>query len=483
LEQAHKQWWKNYWEKSFVSIPDKDIERQYYLSLYGTASCSRDLDFPPPIFGTWITKEYPSWAGDYHFNYNHMAPFYGLYSANRIEQAEPYSRPVLAAVERGKYYSQKITDIPDGILLPVGFGPLGVETTRYTPEYEKKNPRWRKSGAAEDVGCFWGQKSNSAYAVVNFSMQFYHTWDADFAKRVYPFVKGVATFWEKYLKYEDGRYVIYNDAIHEGSIGTKNAILSLGLVRLLMQTSLDMSQFLNVDEARREKWTHIKNHLSDYTFQEKAGKTVFRYSEQGAPWWDGNTLGIQHIYPAGQIGLDSDPNLLTIARNTLSVMNRWLDFNGSNSFFPAAVRVGYDRKIIFQQLKRYSNNTYKNGYQLNNPHGVENWSTVPNTVNAMLCMGHQDVVRLFSAWPKDKDAAFYQIRVEGAFLVSAKLKNEEISGVTIFSERGRDLNLLNPWKNRKIKITEKGASETIREGERIKIKTVSGATYFFEPIE
>jgi hypothetical protein len=167
-------------------------------------------------------------------------------------------------------------------------------------------------------------------------------------------------------------------------------------------------------------------------------------------------------------------------------MDRWLDFNGSNSFFPAAVRVGYDPEIIFQQLKRYSNHTYKNGYQLSNPHGIENWSTVPNTVNEMLCMGHQDVVRLFSGWPKDKDAEFYQIRVEGAFLVSAKLKSGEVSGVILISERGRDLNLLNPWKNKKIKIKGKNIGgvirEEVREGERIKIKTIPGATYFVEPV-
>ena len=35
--------------KSFVSIPDSVIEKQYYLSLYGTASCSRDKEFAAPI--------------------------------------------------------------------------------------------------------------------------------------------------------------------------------------------------------------------------------------------------------------------------------------------------------------------------------------------------------------------------------------------------------------------------------------------------
>jgi hypothetical protein len=481
IEKDHKQWWKNYWEKSYVSIPDALVEKQYYLSLYGTASCSRDLDFPPPIFGTWITQEQPNWSGDYHLNYNHSAPFYALYSANRIEQANPYYSPILAMIPRGKYYSEKLTGISDGILLPVGVGPLGTETTRWSPLMEQYKRSWKEHGNIEDEGMFHGQKSNTAYSTVNLAMQFYHTYDKDFTEKVYPFVRLTANFWEAYLKYEDGRYMIYNDAIHEGTIGTVNPILSLGLVRLLMQTVTDMSEFLGVDADKRDKWLFIKDHLPYYTFQERNGKTVFRYSEKGTDWWGDNTLGIQHIYPSGQIDLDSDPKLLEVSVNTIQVMQRWLDFNGSNSFFPAAVRVGYDADTILYQLNRYAEHTYPNGYQLNNPHGIENWSTVPNTINEMLCMGHQGVVRIFPVWPKNKDASFHQIRVEGAFLVSAKLKNEEVTDLSIFSEKGRELNLLNPWKNRKVKVKASGSGEKIYEGERIKISTQAGVGYRFFP--
>jgi hypothetical protein len=482
IEKEHKQWWKTYWEKSFVSIPEAAIERQYYLSLYGTASCSRDLDFPPPIFGTWITKEQPGWCGDYHLNYNHMAPFYALYSANRIEQAEPYYRPLLAIMPRGQYYSEKLTRIPDGILLPVGIGPLGIETTRWSPLMEKYHKDWRIVGNIEDDGMFHGQKSNAAYAVVNLSMQFQHTWDKDFCEQVYPFVKSTANFWEAYLVYDRDRYIIYNDAIHEGTIGSKNGILSLGLVRLVMQTVREMSEFLGVDAEKREKWTHIENHLSAYPLQERNGKTVFRYTETGTDWWNDNTLGIQHIYPAGQIGLDSNPELLKVAVNTIQALQRWLDNNGSNSFFPAAVRVGYDPDTILYHLNRYVQHTFPNGYQLNNPHGIENLSTVPNTINEMLCMGHQGVVRIFPVWPRNKDAAFHQIRVEGAFLVSAELTKGEVANLTIFSEKGRELNLLNPWKNRKVKVKEAGSAEKTYEGERIIIPTQPGVTYSIFPI-
>lgn len=481
LEKAHKEWWENYWERSYVSIPDLVIEKQYYVSLYGMASCSRDLNFPPSIFGTWITRERPGWNGDYHLNYNHMAPYYALYSANRIEQANPYYMPLLAQIPRGQYYSEKVTGVKDGILLPVGAGPLGIETTRRTPFMDKYFQQWITSGNIEDEGMFWGQKSNSSYAVVNMAMQFYRTWDVEYTKKVYPFVKGVATFWDGYLKYEDGRYVIYNDAIHEGSIGTKNPILSLGLVKLVMQTVVDMSELLGVDIELRDSWLHIEKNISKYPLQEREGKVVFRYTEEGAPWWNGNTLGIQHIYPSGQIGLASDPELLQIARNTIDVMHRWKDYNGTNSFFPAAVRVGYNPDTILIKMHQYSEHIYPNGFQMGNPHGIENLSTVPNTINEMLCMGHQGIVRFFAVWPHDKDAMFRNIRVEGAFLASGEISNGVIRNISITSEKGKELCLENPWPGCKIQFTSKEFTK-IEEGDIVKFETTANGVYQITPL-
>ena len=462
IRKEHEQWWKEYWGKSYVSIPDPDIERQYYVSLYGMGSCSRDPDFPPPLFGTWITQEPPYWMADYHLNYNHMAPYYALYSANRIEQADPYYGPLLAAIPRGEYYSETVTGIKGGIMLPVGIGPLGIETTRWSEAMERKYKDWREKGNIEAGGMFWGQKSNSAYAVANLAMQFYHTYDEEFARKVYPFVKGVATFWENYLTLEGDRYVIYNDAIHEGTVGTMNPVTSLGLVRMVMEAACDMSEFLGVDADRRAAWKDRHDRLSEYPLQEREGKTVFRYTEKSTDWWPDNTLGLQHVYPAGQIGLASDPELRQVAWNTVDVMRRWLDFNGTNSFYPAAVRVGYPADSILTHLKEYSLHTYHNGFQKDNPHGTENWSTVPNTINEMLCMGHQGIVRLFPGWPRSLDASFHQIRVEGAFLVSASIKDGVVGDVTVVSEKGRPFALLNPWN-----------------GECINLETVPGGVYSF----
>ncbi len=183
LRAKHEAWWRDFWGRSMVDIGDPVIEQRYYLSQYVMASCSRDPRFPPNIFG-WVTTDSPGWQGDYHLNYNHMAPFYGLYSSNHLEQAVPYHAPLLDFMERGRFYAESILGIR-GVYFPVGIGPLGIETTRHIGST-------RRDARVEDEGYFHGQKSNAAYCLVNVAMHWHATYDPDYGREVYPLVPAVA---------------------------------------------------------------------------------------------------------------------------------------------------------------------------------------------------------------------------------------------------------------------------------------------------
>lgn len=474
LRKAHAEWWRGFWGRSFVEIGDKALEQRYYLSHYVMASCSRDPKFPPGLFGTWVTTDSPGWAGDYHLNYNHMAPFYGLYSSNHIEQADPYHAPILDFMEKAKAYAKAELKCR-GVYYPVGIGPKGTETSKWGT-YDRKGD--------SSPGLFCGQKSNAGYCLVNIALRWRHTYDPAYARRLYPFVREVATFWEDYLTWDSagGRYVIENDAVHENTFGDFNPIVSLAFVQLAMETALDMSAELGIDGGRHEKWRHIHKHISRFPTQEKGGKTVFRYTERGTAWWRGNTLGIQHIYPGRAIGPESAPELLEIGRNTIDVMGRWVDNNGSNSFFPAAVRVGYDPNVILRKLHEYvTRHCQPNGFAAHNPHGIENCSTVPNTINMMLCMGHLGVLRVFGVWPRDRDARFGDIRAEGAFLVSSQLAKGQVQYVRILSERGRACVLVNPWPGKAVVLYRDGKQSVTLRGERLKLTTAAGEEILLGP--
>ena len=465
LKQKHDRWWKSYWNRSSVTICDTLLMKAYYQGLYTMAACSRDKDFPPGIFG-WTTTDTPAWNGDYHLNYNFQAPFYGLYSANRIEQGEPQDAPLLDFMERGSWYAKNVTQTR-GILYPVGIGPLGVEVTRDFPAYAN-GPN------AEQGGLFFGQRSNASYGLINMAQQWRCTYDKTYGKKIYPYALAIANFWEGYLKFENGRYIIYGDAIHEGSGKDKNPILSLGLIRNAFNLIIDLSSTLNIDTDRKEKWSDILHKLSDFPVQIRNGKKVFRYTEEGMGWADGNGLGIQQIYPCNAISLSSNDELLTIARNTIDEMKRWQDTNTSNSFFVAAIRVGYDPSVILSELHQYAVHTCPNGFQLNNPHGIENSCTVANAIDEMLCMSVGHVIRLFPVFPKNETARFSNLRTWGAFLVSAQQTNGIICKVKIKSEKGKLCSIVNPWPNYKVRLIRNGVQSEILNGNKITFKTKSG---------
>jgi hypothetical protein len=460
----HRQWWQGFWSKSFIEIPDKVLEQHWYAAQYIMASCSRAGKVAPGLWGNWLTTDKPGWHGDFHLNYNFQAPYFGVYAANHADVSLPLYQAINEFVPRGKKIAEKKGW--KGVHFPVSIGPWGM-----CPEGDDSD---------------WGQRSNAAYAALNFIWHYQYTQDLEWLRKSgYPFLREVADFWEDYLKYENGRYVIYKDSMHEGSGPDMNNLLSLGLVRTLFKNMGVMSADLGVDGNRRAKWQDICEKLSAFPIQERNNKTVFRYTEKGMEWCDGNTLGIQHIFPAGAIGLDSDPKLLEISRNMIHVMGRWSDGNGFATWYTACARVGHDPKAILAGLRTESDKRSMSNRLLSyGGGGIENCAGF-NAINEMLLQSHEGVLRFFPCWPNDQDAKFGTLRTVGAFLVSAEMKNNVVSGVKIVSEKGRDCTVVNPWPGKKVTLVRNNRkplfSAEVKQGERFSFKTAVNETIELSP--
>ncbi len=492
LRRKHRLWWRQFWQESMVEIGDPLLEKFYYGSFYTMACCSRNPAFPPAIFGNQASGDLPAMGGDYHLNYNYQAPWWGCYIANHLALTEPYDTPVLQFLERGKMMAHNYLG-KKGVLFSVGIGPLGSSS-----DWTKPHHQWEDD--SEDKHFFAGQKSNAAFCTTNMIMRWRSTYDLNYGRKVYPFLLEVANFWEDYLVLEKGRYIDYNDSIQEGSGPDVNNLLSLGLIRGVFETVVDLSTELGIDESRRAKWNDILLRLSDYSFQKvrdiktsdvspeflrdpaNLDKTVFRYSEKGFPWSPDCALGIQHIYPAGAFGLESEPNKLEAARNTVSALGRWDDANHTMTLYPAAARVGYDPEILLSHLREQCESHGFPNLVLNyGGGGIETCSTVTATINEMLLQSHQNVMHLFADWPKGRDARFEKLRAYGAFLVSASQKRGVIGDVQILSEQGRNCSLANPWPGRVALLTHGDHSAETLEGVRFAFKTHPNEHLSLEP--
>jgi alpha-L-fucosidase 2 len=478
--EEHRRWWTSFWNESSVEISDPVLEGYYYGSFSIMACCSRNKDFAPPLFGNWASSDHPGMGGDYHMNYNHQGPWWGCYAANHIKLTDPYDTPVLQFMDRGKYMAEKYLG-RKGVYYCVGIGPKGSCACWCNP-----HDGWTDDSPANHF--FAGQKCNALFGGINMAMRWNATLDPDYARRVYPYLREVVNFWEDDLVWEDGRYSLVRDNIHEGSpapSGEKNNPMSLGLLRSCLKATLDMSRELGVDADEREKWRHILDYLSDFTVFERNGKKVFRYSEEGRDFATINGVGLQHVYPADAIGLESSPQMLEITRNSIEQHPQcWKCINHTMSFYPGLARAGYDPDAILKGLHAVIEESGYPNFVIDRwGGGIETCSTVTATINEMLLQSHQDVLHVFANWPKDKDARFHTLRGYGAFLVSAEQQGGTVRNVSILSERGKPCTLRNPWPGKQVRLTRNGKPAEELDGDLLKVTTGTGEIIEFMPQE
>ena len=469
----HRQWWQIYWSQSVVQIADPVLEKFYYASQYITACASRSGKVAPGLYGPWVTTDHPSWNGDYTLDYNHQTPYLGLYSSNHIATADSYDPPVLAFITRGKAYARTMLGVR-GVYYPGHIGPWGLER-----EF--------------DYDPFMGMKSNAAFLVMPMLMRFYSTYEHSYAIKVYPFIQEVGNFWEDYLAKDHGQYVIREDCADE--VGpwrsgpgwarcteSRNPMNELAFIRATFKGLIDMSEELGLDASRRPGWQNIIDRLAPYPTAELQGKKVFLTADAGDDGKPSSTIpswGTLGVWPANQIGIGEDPQLLKIALDTISQRG----FNDHPLVPPAMARVGYDPAKLLAGLKKDAlENGYPNGYIFFFGGGVESASTIPATINEMMLQSFSGVLRVFPVWPKDHDASFGNLRAYGAFLVSSEMSKSQVKYLFVQSEKGHDLTIQNPWPGKGLQVYRNGHEAEHAGGDLIKLKTSLGERIELRPM-
>lgn len=499
IQTVHEQWWKNFWDRSNIKIGDMVLEKYYYASQYLFACITRGNKFAPGIWGPFVTRDSTSWGGDYHLNYNYEAPFWAAYSSNYIDLIDNYDQPLLDYMKMGKFHAQDLLHI-NGMYYPVGIGPKGLCTTRWPLTPDEMEKRYGSREDTIDHGYkFLGQKINAVFGAGNMLMRFYSTYDANYARRIYPYLLQCANFWEDYLKLENGRYVIYNDHFGEvmpnlknkgqwrNQLGDFNSTLSLGLVKMLFKGMMDVSSFLKIDETRQAKWQDIRNHISDFPVGETNGRIALKNAEKSPSAWVNRVDGLSRvsihglILPGGVAGPISTPEFNKIL---LSDISHWKDKaespadwgntlgNGIETCFPGAVRAGYNPDEVLNYLKaRIAAQSLPNLWITQSGGGIETLAAVPLTINEMLLQSYEGVVRVFPNWNHAKDASFDKLRAYSAFVISSKLKNGKVEYVSLLSEKGRNCTMENPWPDQKVHLIRNGKNAEILNGKTITFNT------------
>ncbi|MFE2557868.1 discoidin domain-containing protein [Streptomyces sp. NPDC059352] len=486
LFTAHRQWWKDYWLKSFVNLNDPLLERYYYGAQYQLGSTfGEGTTTPSGLYGIWTTRDDAYYGSDLHLNYNAIAPLYGAYSSNRPELAKSMTDAFMAYLPEAKRRSKEdlvnlnptwIRDnglaggIDGGALFPVGITANGDTSNPY----------------------YYQQTMNGLFSATAFISSYKYTQDRTFLRdKVVPFIRPLAVFFKTYLRWDatKGQYVLYTG--HNEGGWSRNSSPDLGVLKLVLKTLIEANTTLGINDPEQETWKYILSRLPAQPTKVLNGKTVFTLADPGTTTGTGEsddmnigrqTVNLEFIHPGELIGIRSDPVMRKQAIDTLDAMNGWANDNTFPKSFTQAARVGYPAQQLVDILKaRIQAQMVQNLRISDNHHGIEKAGAI-EAINNMLLQSDGGVMVLFPGYPTGVNASFVRLREKGAFQVSAARTGGTVTGVTITSETSTTAKLQNPWPGRSIRVRLNGSSVSTKlSGGVISWSTTAGSTYVVEP--
>lgn len=479
LRTAHEHWWKDYWMKSYINIGDEEFHRYYYGSLYYMGAAARKDTLAPGLYGIWATTDQSKWNGDYHLNYNYIAPFYGMYSSNRTDGAYAATQPILDYMPKAEAAAKKNlrdinagyvdsrTDLADGIdggvLYPVGLAPWG-----------------QISWEAETSEKYLSQTLDAPFAATSFISYYNYTKDETFLiERAWPFVEKVAAFYSQWCEKEvtgNGTYQ-YNlyDASHEGwDFFQKNAGPTIGAVLNVYEFLIDNFDLLKKKAgATKEQfavWKDMYEHMAPVPIRDYYGKEIFALAEEGLDLRaESASVELEFVHPGERLSFDSEPRMLEIARNTVEAKEAanydvWSNINNTPKIFTQAIRVGYDPAYIMEKFRDSNIRSMKENFIIQDyNHGIEKAGGI-EFINNMLLQSSDGILKVFPNWT-GADASFHNLREKGAYLVSSEMSSGAVQWVEVVSEKGDDVTIVTPWKQ--VKVTDEAGN---------KIETTTGRT-------
>ncbi len=113
---SHIAWWKDYWSRSSVSLPDEQLEKQYYLEMYKFACVTRPNTPPISLQAIWTADNgnLPPWKGDYHHDLNTQLSYWPGYSGNHLDLTASFTNWLWKVKKENERWTKQYFDL--GIL-------------------------------------------------------------------------------------------------------------------------------------------------------------------------------------------------------------------------------------------------------------------------------------------------------------------------------------------------------------------------------
>ena len=481
LHEAHAAWWRDYWPASYLTIPDRRLENLYWLEMYKLGCSSRPGGLPITLQGLWTCDgTMPPWAGDYHLDFDVEASYWPIYASNRLELGECLYETFSACLPRFERNCREFFGF-DGAWSGCALAPNGARVLGYTTTE------------------FW--PGNGAWLGQLYWLHWLYSQDEQFLRdRAVPFM---AAFMRTYMNLleegPDGRLHVplsNSPEYHEGSLEAwaSDPTCDLSLIRWLGQSLLDADRRLGLDHADASRWRDTLDRLADYARDENGALLVC--ADMPLTYTHRHHSHLMGVYPLGLFSAE-DERWRDALEQSMRVMLEWGTGQWIGFSFSWASAIAsrtalpnmawhmldlYARCFLAPNSLQVNGDTHRFGATtyVEDPMTLEAGFCAAAAMTEMLLQSHGSVIRVFPAMPDHwHDACFADLRAEGAFLVSSRMRGGSVQYVTVTSEAGGPCRVKNAWDGAVQLTGPEGVTESA--GDIIEFEARAGARYVLHP--
>lgn len=432
----YRDWWHDFWARSFVQYSnaagDADyLENVYYLATYMIAAGgfgTYPLHFINGVFRA--TQDNSKWSNGYWY-WNQRDVYNSFYASNHADLMAGFNRLYSRNYNALKAFTQTRYGI-DGLWVPETMGWDGNARGTVGSDY------------VNDL------HSTATEAAYNMYLQYRYTDDVTYLRdTAYPHMREAVKFYQRKLSVDGaGRYFMASSNSHETYWDVRNAITDLAAVRLLFPLTIQVSQQLGLDSGLRAGWQNVVDNLAPYQIGNGA---YLPHDPPIAQTRNNENVALELVWPYDQTGIgypDQQTAITTWNVRPHPYGNVW-----SNDHVHAA-RLGLGEQA-FQgmrtMLQKYQN--YPNG-MTNNTNGVFEYLGIHlAAMNESLLQSYNDKIRVFPAVPNDASfAGKFTLLAKDGFLVSSEREAGEIKYVGLRSLHGKQARVVNPWGTQQLRV-------------------------------
>lgn len=446
----HIGWWNAYWEKCRIHLPDSVLETQWYLEMYKFGAASRKDAPPICLQAVWTADngQTPPWRGDFHNDLNTQLSYWPGYSANHLEESRVFTDWLWKIKDNGEDFTRRFFKV-EGLNVPCIATLEGKAIGGWSP--------------------YSHQPTTSGWLAHHFYQQWKYEADAEFLKnQAYPWVKEAARYFENVsMKDTNNKRKLplsTSPEINDNELDAwfqQTTNYDLANIRFTYTAAAEMADALGL----KEDAAHWRKQLEEWPYfaSDSTGLTI----APGYPLTESHRH-LSHMlafHPFGLLDISQSKEVESLIKRSIHHVEElgnefWIGYtyawlaNMQARIFDgdAAVR----NLHIFIKAFCSPNSFHLNGDQLKKgytsftyrPFTLEGNFAFASAIQEMLLQSHTGIIRVFPAIPEGwREASFDKMRAIGGFLVSANYQDGKVQYITILSEKGGILKILNPFTN------------------------------------